>query len=123
MHCFRHPGQHAVAVCKHCGKAACGDCCEDTLQGIACSADCAKELQEDDLLNSSLKQSYGIGAKPPLPASIPTYFFFGIILLVTSFYLYFSQARIDYMTLAMSAVFFVMSGGSYKRYRDVCSSC
>ena len=81
------------------------------------------ELRDDDLLRSRLKQSYGIGSKPPMPASIPSYFFFGLILLITSFYLYFSRGRIDYMTLAMSAVFFVMAAGSYKRYRDVCSNC
>jgi len=70
-----------------------------------------------------LKQSFGIGRKPPLPASVPTYFFFGVILLVTAFYLYFTAARIDYLTLAMAAVFFVMAAGSFKRYRDTCISC
>ena len=123
MHCFRHPTQDAIAICRYCGKATCGDCCKDSRQGIACSAACAQELQQDDLLNKRLKQSYGIGAKPPMPASVPAYFFFGIILLLTSFYLYFFEARIDYLTLAMSAVFFVMAASSYKRYRDVCSDC
>jgi hypothetical protein len=80
-------------------------------------------LQQADLLAARLKQSYGIGARPPMPASIPSHFFFGLILLLTSFYLFFSEVRIDYLILAMSAVFFVMAAGSYKRYRDVCLSC
>jgi len=58
-----------------------------------------------------------------MPASVPSYFFFGLILLVSSFYLYFSEARIDYLMLAMSSVFFVMAAGTYKRYRDVCTNC
>jgi hypothetical protein len=123
MRCFRHPTQPAIAICKNCGKAACKNCCEDARHGVACSADCARALEQENLLRTRLMQSYGIGAKPPMPASIPSYFFFGLILLLTSIYLYFSQARIDYMTLAMSAVFFVMAAGSYKRYRDMCTSC
>jgi hypothetical protein len=123
MRCFRHPTRHATAICKHCGKATCSNCCEDTRQGVTCSSACTQELQQADLLATRLKQSYGIGARPPMPASIPSYFFFGLILLLLSFYLFFSEARIDYLTLAMSAVFFVMAAGTYKRYRDVCTSC
>ena len=123
MRCFRHATQHAIAICQHCGKATCSRCCEDTRQGVSCSSACAQELQQDFLLNNRLKQTYGIGARPPMPASVPSYFFFGLILLVSSFYLYITEARIDYLMLAMSSVFFVMAAGSYKRYRDVCTDC
>jgi hypothetical protein len=47
----------------------------------------------------------------------------GLILLLSIFYPFISEARINYLTLAMSAVFFVMAAGSYKRYRDACSGC
>ncbi|MCP4452183.1 MAG: hypothetical protein GY809_12025 [Planctomycetes bacterium] len=69
-----------------------------------------------------MRQSFGVGAKPPVPASVPTYLFFGLILLVTGIYLSISRPGIDYLTLAMAAVFFVMSGITYKRYRDTCFS-
>jgi len=123
MHCYRHPTQQAIAICRHCGKATCSNCCQESLHGIACSSACAAELQQYDLLMIRLKQTYGIGFRPPLPASVPSYFFFGLILLLTGIYLYFSEARVDYLILAMSAVFFVMAAGSYKRYRDVCVDC
>lgn len=123
MHCYQHPTQQAVAICRHCGKATCSNCCQDSRQGIACSSACAAELQQNDLLMTRLKRTYGIGFSPPMPASVPSYFFFGLILLLTSVYLYFSEARVDYLILAMSAVFFVMAAGSYKRYRDVCVDC
>ncbi len=58
-----------------------------------------------------------------MPASVPTYFFFGLILVMTGIYLSFTQSGIDFLTLAMAAVFFVMSGVTYKRYRDACLTC
>jgi hypothetical protein len=70
-----------------------------------------------------MMQSFGVGMRPPLPASVPTYFFFGLILLATGLYLSFTRPEADYLTLAMSAVFFVMAGVTWKRYNDVCSSC
>ena len=123
MHCYTHRTKEAVAVCRHCGKAVCADCCEDTGQGIACSRTCAHELEQNRLLTARLKQNYGIGFKPPMPASVPTYFFFGLILLLTSFTIFFNQGRIDILTIAMAAIFFVMALGSYKRYRDNSETC
>jgi len=123
MHCYQHRDEHAVAVCKNCGKATCPACCNDTGDGIACSANCAQELQEYQQLQRRLKQSLGIGTNAPMPASVPTYFFFGLILLTTGVYLSFTRPNIDYLTIAVSSVFFVMSGVTYKRYRDACVSC
>jgi ABC-type multidrug transport system permease subunit len=65
----------------------------------------------------------GIGSQPPLPSSVPTYFFFGLILLVTGTYLSFVQPGIDFLTLAMAAAFFVMSAVTYKRFRNSCPTC
>lgn len=123
MRCYRHQQEEAIAVCRHCGKAACAACCDDTGQGVACSRDCAHELQQSWLLTSRLRQIHGIGFKQPMPASVLTYFFFGLILLLTSFYLFITSGRLDIMTLAMAAVFFVMALGTYKRYRDTCDNC
>ncbi len=123
MRCYQHHEQLAVAVCKHCGKATCQECCNDTGQGIACSQSCADELQDTASLQQRLKQSLGVGVNAPMPASIPTYFFFGMIMLLTGIYLSMTRPEIDYLTIAVSAVFFVMSGVSYKRYRDACISC
>ncbi len=123
MYCYRHDAQEAIAVCRHCGKAACPDCCEDTGQGIACSANCAAELQDTYRLTVRLKQSFGIGLSPPMPASMSKYAMFGAILLAVGVYLTFSRHDFDYLSFAMAAVFFVMSWLSYKRFRDVCLTC
>ena len=123
MYCYRHNDRQAVAVCCHCGKAACADCSEDTGQGIACSAGCAAEIQASYQLKERLRQSFGVGSKPPLPSSVLMYAIFGLILLAVGLYLTYTRPGVDYLTLAMSAVFIVMSGISYKRYRDVCLTC
>lgn len=123
MFCFRHQVRDAVAICKNCGKAACVECCEDSGHGVACCQTCLHELLQANELNSRLRQSLGIGARPPMPASVSTYFFFGLILVMTGVYLSFSRPGIDYLTFAMGAAFFVMSAMTYKRYRDACPSC
>ncbi len=123
MQCYKHQYREATAVCRHCGKATCPDCCEDTGQGIACSANCAAQIQDAYRLTLRLKQSFGIGLTPPMPASVSMYAMFAVILLAVGFYLTFSRQDIDYLSFAMAAVFFVMSWISFKRFRDACLSC
>lgn len=123
MQCYRHIARDAIAVCRHCGKAACADCSEDTGQGIACSAGCAAEIQASYQLKGRLLQSFGVGSEPPLPSSVLMYAIFGLILLAVGIYLTYTRPGVDYLTLAMSVAFFVMSGVSYKRYRDICLTC
>lgn len=123
MQCYRHHEREAVAVCRNCGKAACSSCGEDTGQGISCSSACAAELQESFRLRERLRQTFGVGIKPPMPASVLMYGLFGMILLVMGVYLSYSRHNIDYLTFAMAAVFFVMSGISYKQFRDACLTC
>jgi hypothetical protein len=123
MRCYRHEDRDAVAVCNHCGKATCTDCAEDTGQGIACSPGCAEEIAASYQLKQRLRQSLGVGAKPPLPASVVTYALFGLILLAVAIYMTYTRTGIDFLTFAMSAAFFVMAGVSWKRYRDTCPTC
>ena len=123
MQCYKHREESAIAICSNCGKAACPDCCEDTGHGIACSSGCAGELSDADELNKRLKQAYGLGPKTPIPASVSTYFFFGLILSIVGVYLTVTRPGNEFLTFAMAAVFFVMSAGSYKRYRDGCVDC
>jgi hypothetical protein len=123
MNCFRHQERSAIAVCRHCGKAACADCCDDTGQGIACSAGCAAEIQDKYRLTMRLKQSFGVGVKPPMPVSVPMYALFGLILIAVGMYLSLGRGKIDYLSFAMGSVFIVMSGLSYKRFRDACLTC
>jgi hypothetical protein len=123
MQCFRHQERAAIAVCCHCGKAACPDCSDDTGQGIACSTNCAAEILDKYQLTMRLKQSLGVGLTPPMPASVSMYAFFGVILLAMGTYLTFDRGDLDYLSFAMAAVFFVMSWLSYKRFRDACLTC
>ncbi len=123
MQCYRHHERPAIAICRHCGKAACADCSEDTGHGVACNSGCAAELHEAYRLTEQLKHNYGIGRRPPMPASVSTYAFFGVILTSVGAYLSFSRDTVDYLSFAMAAVFFVMSWTSYRNYRQSCSDC
>ena len=58
-----------------------------------------------------------------MPASVLMYGLFGLILLVVGFYLSYSRHHIDYLSFSMAAVFFVMSGISYKQFRNACLTC
>jgi len=84
MHFYRHDEREAIAVCRHCGKATCADCSEDTGQGIACCASCAAEIQASYQLKGRLLQSFGVGSKLPLPSSVLMYAIFGLILLAVA---------------------------------------
>ena len=123
MQCYKHREESAIAICRNCGKAACPDCCDDTGHGIACSSACEGELRDADELKKRQAQAYGLGPKPPIPATVSTYFFFGLILSIVGAYLTVSRPGNEFLTFAMAAVFFVMSAGSYKRYRDGCVEC
>jgi hypothetical protein len=123
MQCYRHQDRAAIAICRHCGKAACPDCCEDTGQGVGCSAGCAAEIQDSYRLSQRFRRSFGIGHTPPLPTAVIMYGLFGLILLAVGIYFSFSRHNIDFLTLSMSAVFFVMAGISYRQYRNACLTC
>ena len=123
MHCYQHANRSAVAVCRNCGKDACPECCDDTGKGVACSTACADEMRDSNRLKRRLKRSFGIGSKPQMPTSIPTYAFFGLILLTTGIYFSLTRPGLDFLTFALAAVFFVMAGATYRRYRTACLSC
>ena len=123
MNCYKHADQQAVGVCRECGKATCRECCDDTGHGIACSQTCAEQLRDSYQLRTRMQQSFDIGGQPPMPASVITYAFFGLILLATGVYLSLTRPGLDFLTFAMAAAFFVMAGVTYKRYRSNCQSC
>lgn len=123
MRCYRHEEREAIAICAHCGKATCRSCAEDTGQGVACSEACRLEVQAAFELQTALRRTYGIGSRPPMPPTIATYSLFGLILLLVGIYLTITRPGIDYLTFALSAVFFVMAWSSYRRYRDTCLTC
>jgi len=123
MYCYLHTSRHAVAVCRNCGKTVCLECCNDIREGVACSISCADEMRDSYRLKRRLMQSFGIGVPPPMPTSVPAYTFFGLILLITGIYFSLTRPGLDFLTLALAAVFFVMAGATYRRFRTACLSC
>lgn len=123
MNCFRHRYTDAVAVCRSCGRAVCDQCCQEFASEIICGGDCRRERERSHQLAARLRQNFGVGTKPPVPPSVSAYFFFGVILLLTGVYFWFDRQSFDVLIFAASAVFFVMSAASYRRYRTSCLTC
>jgi hypothetical protein len=44
MHCFNHAEEHAVAVCKSCGRGLCHDCTTEVEKAQACKGRCESDL-------------------------------------------------------------------------------
>ena len=123
MRCFRHQESHATAVCRNCDKATCPDCCEDTGRGVACCAAYSEELRETYRLKNRLKQSFGIRSSPPTRSSVFIHSLFGLILLAVGIFLSYYRPGIDYLTLAMAAMFFVKAATAHDRFRNACLNC
>lgn len=123
MHCYQHKNRAAVAVCRNCGKAVCADCCDVSRQKVACGSVCEDALQQDALVQKRLRQSLGIEPGVSIPVSVYSYALFGLILLAVGFYTSTTRLQFDYLTFAMSAVFFVMAALSYLRFRNTCTTC
>ncbi len=123
MRCFYHQETNAIAICQNCGKAVCNGCYKDSGCGIACSSRCLQDIQILNQVDGQIRRNMGIGTKPPMPPSVSTYFLFGLILLLTGVYMSLDRGDIEFLTFAVAAAFFVMSGVSYKQHLNRCMSC
>jgi hypothetical protein len=60
MHCFQHPAEVALGVCKSCGKGVCRACAIEVDRGLACSETCRpfsdalSKLQATSIRNTGL---------------------------------------------------------------------
>lgn len=122
MRCYRHREDRAIGICGHCGRAVCPACCDDSGARVACGAECRAQLLRDYRIRERLWEELEI-RRARAPASIFVYALFGLILLAVGIHASLTRPGLDYLTLAVSAVFFVMSWGAWKRYRDGCTSC
>jgi hypothetical protein len=46
MKCFQHNENDSIGICKACQKALCASCVIDTGRGLACSQECANEVND-----------------------------------------------------------------------------
>lgn len=45
MRCFNHRDREGLAICKHCGKALCGDCLVESPAGVSCRGECESKVR------------------------------------------------------------------------------
>ncbi|HZD52297.1 MAG TPA: hypothetical protein VE175_04575 [Woeseiaceae bacterium] len=90
---------------------------------LSCSADCSARLRQDYRITQYLQEELAIRSRGRAPVSMVVYSLFGIVLLAAGLYVSLTRPGLDYVTLAMSAVFFVMAGAAYRNHRAGCASC
>lgn len=54
MHCYEHNDKTAVGTCKHCYKALCPDCANDTGNGLACEKHIQRVNDINDLIERNI---------------------------------------------------------------------
>jgi hypothetical protein len=124
MNCFSHQTIPAIGICKACHKAVCAECVIDTGRGLACSADCEKEINDLNIIMDKSKRIYNVGTSSKLPSiAVLMFLFFGLIFLSVGIYEYIQMGRIDFVSLAMGLGFIVFSVLSYIRYRNLNLNC
>jgi hypothetical protein len=120
MECFAHPGIAAVAVCKHCGKAACRSCVVDAGGSVACSTRCAKEVLEHEEMTQRAKKIYGLGeAKRKVPSGFVMWIVLGTVFFGWGVYNSVGARSIDWFSLLMGVTFLGLGVFAYVRGRDI----
>jgi hypothetical protein len=124
MRCYQHQTHEAIGVCRHCGKAVCTSCTNDTGHGIACSESCASEVDAMYQLNQKVKQIYSIGKKSRLPATgILFYLFFGMAFAGFGFFPLISDGKIEWFSSIMGCGFLAFGVLAYFRTRKLQINC
>lgn len=60
MNCFEHPNEHAVGICKSCGKGVCRTCAIQLTRGLACSEECRPFVEALARLQSTSIRNIGL---------------------------------------------------------------
>jgi len=120
MNCYSHRDQQSIGICKACQKAVCSECVVDTGRGLACSTECASEVNDLNAIVDKSKRIYSIGSSSNLPPTgIIMFFFFGLVFFGFGVYQSMNRDRIDYFAIIMGLGFLLMALISYVRNKKV----
>lgn len=75
MKCFNHRELHAIAVCKHCGKALCSSCTANVEGVLACKDIC--ETAAVDYVRLFKRSAQNLKMQPTIYRSL-AYFLYGV---------------------------------------------
>jgi hypothetical protein len=115
MECFNHQEAQAVGICKSCFKAVCRNCAVELKNGLACSEECATDVNEYNQMNEKGKIIYGIGnRKSKIPATgVILWSFLSLAMWSMFIYAYVMSGNIVFETLIMGIIFTVVTGFVY----------
>lgn len=66
MKCYRHDDRDARAVCRHCGRALCGECATEGSGGMSCGETCAGFLDIAHRMLIRANANFDLQRKTPL---------------------------------------------------------
>ena len=113
MHCFNHPDNVAVGLCKCCSRGLCADCAADLGHGLACRD---RHEQQVEAMNMIIEQSARIYSSAPKNILIGPIFFLFMGLLFAGFGL-FSPNGISAFPLLLGVGFMLFAGVAFVRSR------
>ena len=124
MHCYQHSDQQAIGICNSCQKAVCPDCAKDTGRGLACSDECAVEVDAINQIIDRSKQIYGIGKKSNIPSTgILFHVFFSLVFIGLGTYPLLDDRSPEWFPLIMGLGFLFFAILGYVRTRKLNLNC
>lgn len=115
MECYQHPKESAIGLCKSCFKAICRDCAVEATNGMACSENCANEVDEINALYERSKKVYGIGKyKSKIPSTgVIIWTVFSTFAWLAFFIPFFHKDKFNSSTLTVAIVFTLVLALTY----------
>ncbi len=125
MECFKHTKIAAVGICKSCYKAVCKDCAIEVPHGLACSPECAIEVNESNQAQERSKTIYGIGKrKSRIPSSgVILWSLFAVVMWALFLFPYLVAGKVLYENLVMAILFTVIAGIAFYSARRTGLQC
>ena len=115
MECYKHKNESAIGLCKSCFKAVCRNCTIELIHGLACSEDCATDVNEYNQMNERGKIIYGIGSRKSNVPATGVILWILLSLLMWGVFLvpYFMKNKVIYENLVIAMVFSLIAGIVY----------
>ncbi len=107
MHCYQHPQQSAVGICKHCYKGLCHNCASDTGDGLACHEHTQRVNDVNTVIDRSIK---AIKDAPVNVLIAPIFIIMLGICFVATYFLFSQKTGAFSLFIGITGMIFILFG-------------